>query len=138
MDCPARRSARDVEHERGAIGEGDICVPALEIKCPTVRGHAAVGVTRGIANDICFGLDDAAAGSAFRQFSHEHFADEKTSEPSGIDRQFCPIHRNREARLALANAVAEVHSTFENIRQDRKKCIQPSRASVIIFGPLGT
>jgi len=60
-------------------------------KAPIARGHAAIGVTRGVADVICLGLDDAAAGRAFGQYSHEPFADEKTGELSGIGGQLCPV-----------------------------------------------
>ena len=46
------------------------------------RGHAAIGVTRGVADAVCLGLDDGAARHAFGQSPHEHLADEKTSEPA--------------------------------------------------------
>src|SRR5208282_2879844 len=91
----ARRLARDVQHERAAVGEIDICVPALEEKRPIARGHAAIGVTRGVADAIRLGLDNAAARYAFGQHPHEDFADEKTSELSGIDGQLCPAQYAR-------------------------------------------
>ena len=49
------RLARDVEHERDAIGEIDIGVPALEEKRAVARGDAAIGVTRGIADPVGLG-----------------------------------------------------------------------------------
>jgi len=83
--------ARDVQHERDAIGEINICVPAFEEKRPIAWGDAAVGVTRGVPDAVCLGLDDAAARHAFGQCPHEHFADEKASELSGIGGQLCPV-----------------------------------------------
>ncbi len=50
-----------------AMGEIYICVPALEEKSPIARGNAAIGVTRGVADAVCLGLDDAAARHAFGQ-----------------------------------------------------------------------
>ena len=96
----AGRLARDVQHERDAIGEIDIGVPALEEKRPIARGDAAIGVTRGVADAIGLGLDDAAARHAFGQYPHEHFADEKTSELGGVDGQLRPIQHARAHALS--------------------------------------
>ena len=52
-------------------------------------------MTRGVADRVCLGLDDTAAGHAFGQYPNERFADEKTSELGGIDRQFCPMQHMR-------------------------------------------
>jgi hypothetical protein len=68
-----------------ATGEIDVCVSALEEKRAITVGYAAIGVTRGVADVICLGLDDAAARRAFGQYPHEQFADEKTRELDGID-----------------------------------------------------
>jgi hypothetical protein len=82
-------------------------VSALEEKRLIARGDAAIRVTRGVADGICLGLDDTAARHAFGQFPDEHFADEKTSQLDGIDRQFCSIQhararcRRRDYTIAL-------------------------------------
>jgi len=57
------------------------------------RGDAAISVTRGIADPICFGLDDAAAHRVFGQYPHELLADEKTSELASIDGRLCPLQQ---------------------------------------------
>ena len=54
-----------------------------------------IGVTRGVADVIRLGLDNAAGRYAFGQRSHEHFADEKTSELGGIDGQLWPAQYAR-------------------------------------------
>ena len=94
----ARPLARDVQHERAAIGKVDICVPALEEERLIARGDATIGVTRGVADGICLGLDDAAARHTFGQLPHEHLADEKTSELRGIDRQLSPMQPDEPVR----------------------------------------
>jgi hypothetical protein len=81
----AGRFARHVQHERDAVGEINISVPVREEKCPVARGHAAIGVTGGVADRIGLGLDDAAMHDAFSLCPHEYFADEKTREFDGID-----------------------------------------------------
>ena len=91
----AWRLAGDVEHERDAIGEIDIGMPALEKKHPITRGDATIGMTRGVADDIGFGLDDAPGRHALGQHPHHDFADEKTSKLTGIDGQFRPIQHAR-------------------------------------------
>jgi hypothetical protein len=53
-------------------------------------------VPRGVADDICLGLDDAAAGEAFGHLPHKYLADEITSERDRIDRQL----RTRERWMA--------------------------------------
>src|SRR6185437_16824646 len=75
-----RPLARDIEHERDAIGEIDISVSALEEKRAIARGHAAIGVTRGVADDIGLGLHDAAARRAFGPCPHDELAQKKTGE----------------------------------------------------------
>src|SRR6266436_2703695 len=40
----ARRLARDVQHERDAKSEIDICVPAFEEECAIALGDAAIGM----------------------------------------------------------------------------------------------
>jgi hypothetical protein len=57
---------------------------------------SAVGVSRGVADDIRLGLDDAAAGDAFGHLPHQYLADEITSERDRIDRQL----RTRERWMA--------------------------------------
>src|SRR5277367_955560 len=91
----AGRLAGHVQHERSAVGQIDIRVSALEEERPIARGYAAIGVTRGIADAICLGLNDAAGRHAFRQHPHEHFADEKTSELDGIDGHLSPLQHAR-------------------------------------------
>ena len=59
-------------------------MPALEEKRVIARSDAAIGVTRGVANGISLGLDDAPGRHAFGRFSHEHFTDEKPSELPGV------------------------------------------------------
>jgi hypothetical protein len=71
-------------------------MPALEKERPITRRHPAVGVSRGVADNICLGLDDAAAGDAFGRLPHQHLADEITSERDCIDRQL----RTRERWMA--------------------------------------
>jgi hypothetical protein len=71
-------------------------MPALEKERPITRRHPAVGVPRGVADDICLGLDDAAAGEAFGHLPHKYLADEITSERDRIDRQL----RTRERWIA--------------------------------------
>ena len=83
----ARRLARHVQHEGGAVGQVDIGVAALEKQRAVARGHPAIGVPGGVAHDIGLGLDDAPAGDAFRQRPHHQPADEKAGERGGIDRQ---------------------------------------------------
>jgi hypothetical protein len=70
-------------------------VPALKEKRPIAWGDAAIGVTRGVVDAVCLGLDDAAARHAFSKYPHEYFADEKTSELGGIDGHLCPIQHAR-------------------------------------------
>ena len=70
-------------------------MPAFEEKRLIARGLTAIGVTCGVADGICLGLDDTASHHAFGQFSHDDFSDEKTSELRGINRQLCPIEHAR-------------------------------------------
>ena len=63
---------------------------------PFRRRERAMQRTRGVADAVCLGLDDAAAGHAFGPSPQEHFADEKTSELSGIDGHLCPVQHARE------------------------------------------
>jgi hypothetical protein len=79
--------ARDVQHVCGAIDEVYVAMPTLEKERTITRGHPAVGMPRGVADDIRLGLDDAAAGDAFGHLPHQYFADEITSERDRIDRQ---------------------------------------------------
>src|SRR5262249_27056989 len=72
-------------------------MPALEKQRPITRRHPAVGVPRGVADDIRLGLDDAAAGEAFRQLRHQYLAEEITSDRDRIDRQL----RTRERRMDI-------------------------------------
>jgi hypothetical protein len=95
-----RYLARNVQHVCAAIDEVYVGVPALEKERPVTRGHPAVGVPRGVANDIRFGLDDTAAGDAFGRLPHENLADEKASERDRVDRQL----RSRERRMATLMA----------------------------------
>jgi hypothetical protein len=46
-----------------------------------------------IADDIGFGLDDAAADNAFRQLPHHQSADEVAGESGRIFRQFGAVER---------------------------------------------
>ncbi len=71
-------------------------MPALEKERPITRRHPAVGVARGVADDIRLGLDDTAAGQTLSRFPHQYLADEITSERDRIDRQL----RTRERRMA--------------------------------------
>jgi len=75
-------------------------MPALEKERPITRRHPAVGVPRGVADDIRLGLDDAAAGDAFRHLPHQYLADEITSERDRVDRQL----RTRERWMATPMA----------------------------------
>jgi hypothetical protein len=69
---------------------------ALKKERPITRRHPAVGVLRGVANDIRLGLDYATAGDAFGHLLHQHLADEITSERDRIDRR----RRTRERWMA--------------------------------------
>lgn len=71
-------------------------MPAFEKERPITRRHPAVGVPRGVTDDIRLGLDDAAAGDAFSHLPHQYLADEITSERDRIDRQL----RTRERWIA--------------------------------------
>ena len=82
-------------------------MPALEKERPITRRHPAVGVPRGVADDICLGLDDAAASDAFGHLPHQYLADEITRERDRIDRQF----HTRERRVATL-----MPPTFQRIR----------------------
>jgi hypothetical protein len=53
------------------------------------RRHAAVGVPRGVTDDIHLGLGDAAASDAFGDFPDQYPVDEIASERDCIDRQLC-------------------------------------------------
>ena len=68
----------------------------LEKERPITRRHPAVGVPRGVADDIGLGLDYAAAGNALGRLPHQYLADEITSERDRIDRQL----RARERWIA--------------------------------------
>jgi len=54
-----------VQHARAAIRETNICVPAIEKERPIAGGHAAIRVTRGVADAIGLDLDNAASRHAF-------------------------------------------------------------------------
>ena len=71
-------------------------MPALEKERPITRRHPAVGMPRGVADDIRLGLDDAAAGHTFGHLPHQYLADQITSERDRIDRQL----RTRERWMA--------------------------------------
>ncbi len=71
-------------------------MPALEKERPITRRHPAVGVPRGVADDIRLGLDNTAAGHALGSLPHQYLADEITSERDRIDRQL----RTRERWMA--------------------------------------
>jgi hypothetical protein len=71
-------------------------MPALEKERPITRRHPAVGVPRGVTDDIRLGLDDTAASDAFGHLPQQYLADETTSEGDGIDRQL----RTRERWMA--------------------------------------
>jgi len=49
-------------------------MPALEKERPITRRHPAIGVPRGVADDISLGLDDAAAGDLFGHLPHHYLA----------------------------------------------------------------
>jgi len=82
-------------------------MPALEKERPITRRHPAVGMPRGVTDDIRLGLDNAAAGDASGHLPHEYLADEITSERDRIDRQLC----TRERRMAPL-----VPARFQRIR----------------------
>ena len=71
--------------------------------------HPAVGVPRGVADDIHLGLNDAAAGDAFGHLPHQYLANEITSERDRIDRQL----RTRERWMAtlMPARVQRIRST---------------------------
>jgi len=71
-------------------------MPALEKERPITRRHPAIGVPRGVADDIRLGLDDAAAGGAFGHLPHQNLADQKASERDRLERQL----RTRERWMA--------------------------------------
>ena len=71
-------------------------MPTLEKERPITRRHPAVGVPRGVADDIRLSLDDTAAGQALSSLPHQYLADEITSERDRIDRQL----RTRERWMA--------------------------------------
>jgi len=70
-------------------------MPALEKERPITRRHPAVGMPRGVTDDIRLGLDNAAACDASGHLPHEYLADERASERDRIDRQL----RTRERRM---------------------------------------
>ncbi len=88
--------ARDVEHERDAISEIDVGVPAFEEQRAVARGDAPVGMAGGVADRISLRLDDAACRDTFGQLPHDHFAEEKTRELGGIDGNLCPFQHAGE------------------------------------------
>jgi hypothetical protein len=71
-------------------------MPALEKERPITRRHPAVGVPRGVADNIGFSFDDTSAGHTFSRLPHQYLADEITSERDRIDRQL----RTRERWMA--------------------------------------
>lgn len=46
-----------------------------------------MGVSGGIANDVCFGFNNTAVDDTFAQFAHQHFSDKKARERIGVGRQ---------------------------------------------------
>ena len=91
-------------------------------KCPIAWGDAAKGVSRGVADGIRLGLDDAPARPAFRERPHEHFPDEKTSELAGIDWHLCPLqhtqaHHCRVDFILFARPNAPSKPGLERVRK---------------------
>jgi hypothetical protein len=88
-------------------------VPRSRKSARLLGGHPAVGVTPGVADVICLGLDDAAARRAFGQYPHEQFADEKTSELGGIDGQLCPVQPSGRTIAAQISSIRSTHCARE-------------------------
>ena len=82
-------------------------MPALEKERPITRRHPAIGVPRGVADDIRFSFDNTAAGHALSRLPHQYLADEITSERDRFDRQL----RTRERWMA-----ALMPAKFQRIR----------------------
>ena len=84
-------------------------MPALEKERPITRRHPAVGVPRGVADDIRFSFDYTAAGQALSRLPHQYLADKITSERERIDRQL----RTRERWMATL-----MPARFQRIRSN--------------------
>ena len=65
-------------------------------KRPVTRRHPAVGVPRGVADDIRLGLDNTTAGDALRQLPHQYLANEIAGERDRINRQLRASDRRIE------------------------------------------
>src|SRR5207248_3809163 len=90
-----------------AVGEINIGVPTLEKQRTITPCHPAVGVPRGVADDIRLGLDNTTAGGAFRHLPHQYLANQIAGESDRINRQL----RASERRTAILMA-----ARFQGIR----------------------
>ncbi len=105
----SRRLARHIQHPGDAVGQINVGVAALEKERAIARRHPPIGVPGGVADDISLGLDNAAAGHAFRQFPHQELADQKAGERGGVDRQLRAGERRRP--MPLAARLQSIRST---------------------------
>jgi hypothetical protein len=76
-----------VEHEVVAINKINVRVSAFHKKRPVAWRHPAKRVTSRVAHEISFCLDDTSAKPHVRQIMHQRFADQKTRQFDGINRQ---------------------------------------------------
>src|SRR6185503_16651567 len=79
----------------------------LQKQRAVARGHPAIGMPGGIADDIRLGLNNEAAHDAFRQLAHHYLPDEIAGKCGGIGRK----PGARERWKVVAAGFHEIRST---------------------------
>ena len=93
-----------------------IGVPMFEKQRTITPGHPPVGMPGGVAGDIRLGLDNTAAGDAFRQLPHQNLANEIAGERRRIGRQLRAGERASDGhpwRAARFQGIRSTHCARE-------------------------
>jgi hypothetical protein len=80
----------DIHHPARTIRKVNIRVPAREKERAVPGRLSSKGMSRGVPDGICFGLNDPAAHAAFREVVDQGFAHQVAGELDSVDGKFAP------------------------------------------------
>src|SRR5208283_4361321 len=111
----------------------------LEKQRTITRGHSAVGMSRGVADDIGLGLNDATGEDAFGQCPHQYLSNEIAGEGGRIDGQLRTSERPIVVLMAPRfQGIRSTHCAREGpgSKGSLKYCVSwatfPSRNSIML------
>jgi len=102
-----------IEHVACAVDEPHIGMARCAKQRAVVGAHAAVCMTRRIAERIRFRLDEPTTHATLRRVVHKAFADHEPRKLDRIDGQFVARKRRNDiARIAHADRLPDCASPF--------------------------